>query len=143
MWYSTVTSTGPRSSSTAWVVIGVAQCNEGEKSTPAPVCNFQRHVSAIASNAPAAASSNAGDTPASVPTSPQTTLPRLMQPKNTVTNTANPRPRTQSGRASCAETLRTESDAIHDMPAIKLATTVTEDVRDNPNNTVATAVPIV
>src|SRR5467141_299202 len=40
------------------------------------------------------------DTPASVATSPQRMLPRLMEPKRTVTKTASPRPRTHSGRAS-------------------------------------------
>ena len=72
-------------------------------------------------NAPAAAVKSAGETPARVATSPQSTLPRLMEPKNTVTKTASPRPRTHSGSESCADTFRLERETIQDTPAMKLA----------------------
>ena len=52
---------------------------------------------------------------------PQSTLPSVRAPKNTVTNIASPRARTQSGSATCAETLRLASTAIHETPASMLA----------------------
>src|SRR5271169_1146440 len=142
MWYSNVTNTGPRSGSTSCVVMGAAQCMEGEKSTAAPGCSFHRQVSGIAINAPAAAANRAADTPASVATSPQKALPRLMAPKNTVTKTASPRPRTHSGRASCAETFKLDTDAIQPTPATKLAAIASTGSCEAPNNSVANAVPM-
>src|SRR5271155_82546 len=123
--------------------MGVAHCMDGEKSTAAPVCSFQRQVNGIAINAPAAAAKRAGDTPASVATSPQKALPMLMEPNNTVTKTASPRPRTHSGRVSCAETFRLDTDAIQATPATKLAAIASTGSCEAPNNSVANAVPMV
>ena len=41
--------------------------------------------------------------PRTAASSPQTALPSVRQPKNTVVYNASPRPRTQSGSATCAE----------------------------------------
>ena len=70
MRYSIVTSTGPRSGSIVRVVTGSGQCIEGEKSTLTPVCSFQRHVSGIATLAPAAATTRAAGNPATAAISP-------------------------------------------------------------------------
>ena len=57
------------------------------------------------------------DNPVSRPiipaTCPQTVLPKGRHPKKAVTNIASPRPRTQSGSATWAETLRLAKTAIH------------------------------
>jgi hypothetical protein len=45
-------------------------------------------------------------------TCPQIALPSVMEPKNTVMYIARPRPRTQSGKATCADTLRVGTAAI-------------------------------
>jgi len=58
----------------ARVVTGAAQCIDGEKSTFAPVCNFHRQVSRIATIAPAAATNRAAGSPATAATSPQIAL---------------------------------------------------------------------
>ena len=118
MRYSTVTSTGPRSLAMLCVVIGAGQCIDGERSMPAPVCSFQRQVSGMAATAPAAARKCAAGNPSHAATSPHTALPSVRQPKKTVVYKASPRPRTQSGSATCAETLSVASAAIHDAPAM-------------------------
>src|SRR6266568_3075419 len=100
---------------------GAGQCIEGVRSMPAPVCSFQRQVKGIAMRAPAAARPWATGRPTIAATCPQTALPSVMAPKKTVTNIASPRPRTHSGNATCAETLRLDKTAIHDTPAITLA----------------------
>src|SRR6266481_5160760 len=123
MWYSTVTRTGPRSFSIARVVTGAAQCIDGEKSTFAPVCNFHRQVSRIATIAPAAARNRAAGSPAIAATSPQIALPRVSAPNMTVTYIASPRPRTHSGNATWAETFRVDKATVHDAPATRLAAT--------------------
>src|ERR1700722_8899645 len=110
--------------------MGADQCMEGEKSTSAPVCSFQRQVSGIATTPPTAAISSAVETPTIVANSPHNTLPRLMVPKNTVTNTANPRPRTHSGSATWADTFRLDNEAIHAAPAIRLASSAVEACPD-------------
>jgi hypothetical protein len=63
MRYSTVTRTGPRSSSIACAVTGAGQCIDGVRSTPAPVCSFHRQVSGMAATAPAAARKCAAGSP--------------------------------------------------------------------------------
>ena len=73
---------------------------DGVRSTAAPVCNFQRHVSGTVVAAPSAARACAIGTPSMEATWPQIMLPSVSEPKNTVTNTASPRARTQSGRAT-------------------------------------------
>ena len=118
MRYSTVTSTGPRSCSMSCAVSGAGQCMDGVRSTPAPVCSFHRQVRGMAATAPAAARKCAVGSPTQTATSPQTALPSVRQPKNTVVYRASPRPRTQSGSATCADTLSVASAAIHDAPAI-------------------------
>ena len=42
-------------------------------------------------------------------------------PENTATNSARPRPRTHSGRATCAETFRFDNTVIQQAPATALA----------------------
>ena len=114
---------------------------EGEKSTFAPVCSFQRHVRGIAIAAPAAARSSAAGKPATAASSPQIALPMVNAPNITVTYMARPRPRTHSGNATCAETLRQDTAAIQEMPAMKLATIAIAGSRARANNAVASAVP--
>ena len=140
MWYSTVTRTGPLSGSIAWVVTGSGHCIDGEKSTFAPVCSFQRQVSGIAIIAPAAASQRAAGNPPMDASSPQIALPMVSAPNITVTYTASPRARTQSGSATCADTLRLDTAAIHDAPAMRLAATAASGPRAAANNPVAAAV---
>src|SRR6202451_2958749 len=123
IWYSMVTRTGPKSGSIAWRVTGAGHCIDGEKSTSAPVCTFQREASGITIIPPAAASSSAAGTPIKDASPPQIALPMVSAPNITVTYIANPRPRTQSGNATCADTLRLDTAAIHDAPAMKLAAT--------------------
>ena len=72
----------------------------------------------MAATAPAAARKCAAGSPTQTATSPHTALPSVRQPKNTVVYKASPRPRTQSGSATCADTLSVASAAIHDAPAI-------------------------
>src|SRR5258708_3639039 len=78
----------------------------GVRSTPAPACNFHRHVRGIAASTPPAARKCAAGNPRTAATLPQTALPTVRQPKNTVVYSASPRPRTQSGRETCADTAR-------------------------------------
>jgi hypothetical protein len=66
-----------------------------------------------------------------------------MAPKNTVTNIARPRPRTQSGSATCADTLKLASTHIHDRPASAQAVRPATGSRVWPNSTSAMAVPAV
>src|SRR5208283_6216678 len=65
--------------------------------------------------------SRAAGTPATAASSPQRALPRVSEPNITVTYTARPLPRTHSGKATCAETLRLDTAAIHEAPAMRLA----------------------
>src|SRR5271156_25025 len=90
--------------------------------------------------APAAAIKSAAGNPAMPASSPQSALPMVNEPNITVTYIASPRPRTQSGNATCADTLRQDTAAIHDAPAIRLAATAVQGSRANANNTVAAAV---
>jgi len=48
-------------------------------------------------------------------------LPAAIAPMKTVTNIASPRPRTQSGNASCADTLRVATATVQAAPATTLA----------------------
>lgn len=59
--------------------------------------SFQRQLSAIPTVAPAAATKCAAGKLNAEAIWPQSALTAVMAPKNTVTNIANPRPRTQSG----------------------------------------------
>src|ERR1700679_4120436 len=114
---------------------------DGEKSTPAPVTNFHRQVRGMAMTAPAAARSRAAGNPASTASCPQIALPMVNAPNITVTYIARPRPRTHSGRATWAETLRLETAAIHEAPAMRLAITAVAGWRAMANNAVAIEVP--
>src|SRR3984957_15359163 len=134
MRYSTVTRTGPRSGSIACVVTGAGQCMDGDRSTVAPVCNFQRQVSGIAIIAPAAARSRAPGKLITTASSPQIALPIVSAPNITVTYTAIPRPRTHSGNATWAETLRLDTAAIHAAPAMRLAATASAESCASANN---------
>src|SRR5580700_2689637 len=96
---------------------GCGQCIEGVKSTPAPVCSFQRHNSGIANSAPAAARKCAVGKLVKAAASPQNALPNVKPPNIMVLNSASPRPRTHPGNATCAEMLTAASTAIHDTPA--------------------------
>ena len=86
----------------------------------------------MAATAPAAARKCAVGNPSHAATSPHTALPRVRQPKNTVVYKASPRPRTQSGSATCAETLKVASAAIHDAPAMTLAASAIPGSRAKP-----------
>ena len=110
---------------------------DGEKSRFAPVCNFQRQVSGIAMIAPEAARARAARKPATAAISPHMALPMVSAPNITVTYIARPRPRTHSGRATCAETLRLDTAAIHDAPAMRLAATAVTMSPARANNAVA------
>ena len=79
--YSTVTSTGPRSSWISWLTTGAAQCSEGVRSTLPPVCRCQRHAIGIARSAPAAAMKWASGRPHTVATCPHSALPAVCAPK--------------------------------------------------------------
>src|ERR1700722_12643434 len=114
--------------------IGAGQCMDGDRSTVAPVCNFQRQVSGIAIVAPAAASSRAPGKPITAASSPQIALPIVRAPNITVTYTAIPRPRTHSGNATWAETLRLDTAAIHEAPAMRLAATAVAESCASANN---------
>ena len=75
---------------------------------------------------------SAAGTPTTPATCPQSALPSVMAPKKTVTKIASPRPRTQSGSATCAETLRLASTAIHETPASRLATSASDRLARQP-----------
>src|SRR3954463_10559628 len=66
-------------------------------------------------------------------------LPRLMAPNITVTISASPRPRTQAGRPTWADTLMVASTAIHERPAQKLAASAAAGLRARPHSTRAAA----
>src|SRR5271156_1844116 len=116
-----ITRTGPRSGSIARDVTGAGQCIDGDRSTFVPVCSFHAQVRGIAMTVPAAAANRAAVTPAMAASSPQIALPIVKAPNITVTYTASPRPRTHSGNATCAETFRLATAAIHEAPATRLA----------------------
>src|SRR5271165_7639612 len=120
--------------------MGAGQCIDGDKSTRAPVCNFQRQVNGIAMTAPAAATSRAADTPIEAASPPQIALPTVRAPNITVTYTARPRPRTHSGSATWAETLRSDTAAIHDAPAMRLAAMAVAEFCATANNPVASEI---
>ena len=143
MRYSTSVRTGPWSGSTSAVVTGSGQCMEGVKSMAAPVCSFQRQVRGMARTAPAAAAYRANGRPTRLATSPQITLPRLKDPNMMVTYMASPRPRTHSGSATCAETLRLETPAIQEAPASTLAASAKLALCAMPKSAVARAVATV
>src|SRR5262245_6013221 len=121
--------------------IGAGQCIDGERSTPAPVCSFQRQVAGIAKRAPNAAITCAAGRPIIPATWPQIALPTVRQPKNAVTKIASPRPRTQSGSATWADTLRLAKTAIQDAPATALPANAIGALRANAYRTIARAVP--
>ena len=123
--------------------VGCGQCMEGVKSTPAPVCSFQRHSSGMAMSAPAAATKCAIGRLVKAATWPQIALPKVKPPNMTVVKIASPRPRTQPGKPTCAEMLTAESTAIHDTPAKKLAASATAGCRASANIAMAIAVPTV
>src|SRR5580692_12918653 len=125
------------------MVTGAGQCIDGEKSTSAPVCSFHRQVSGMARTAPAAAAARAAGSPAIAASSPHRALPMVRDPNMTVTYIASPRPRTHSGKATCAETLRLDTAAIHEAPAIRLAATATPAPWATANNAIAAEVAIV
>src|SRR5713226_1375974 len=121
--------------------MGAGQCIDGVWSMPAAVWSFHRHVRGIATRAPAAATKCATGRPNIPATCPQIALPREIAPKNAVTNIARPRPRTHSGSATWAETLRLDKTAIQDTPAMTLADRAMEELRASPNSAIAIAVP--
>src|ERR1700684_976371 len=83
--------------------------------------SFQRQESGIANSAPAAAAHRAVSNPAFAAIHPQSALPAVIEPNMTVKKIDRPRPRTQSGKASCAETYRTDSTTVQAAPAISAA----------------------
>ena len=93
----------------------------------------------MATIAPAAARKCAIGNPTQTAISPHAALPSVKQPKNTVVYSASPRPRTQSGSATCAETLSVASAAIQDAPAMTLAASAVNGSRANPYSTIANA----
>src|ERR1700731_1632742 len=139
MGYSIVTRTGPRSDSMSCDTVGCGQCIEGVKSTPAPVCSFQRQSSGRAMSAPAAAMKCATGRLVRAATLPQSALPNANPPNMTVLKIESPRPRTQPGNATWAETLRADSTAIHDMPATTLAASAMAGCRASPYSGIAVA----
>src|SRR5262249_60581084 len=117
------------------------QCIDGERSSPAPVCSFQGQVAGIATRAPIAAIIWVAARPIIPATWPQIALPKVRQPKNAVTKIASPRPRTQSGSATWADTLRLAKTAIQDPPATALPANAIGALRANANRSIDKAVP--
>jgi len=81
--------------------------------------------------------------PNQVPTWPQSALPALIEPNRTIANIASPRPRTQDGSATCADTFSVARTAIQESPASTLAIRAVAGSRARANKTSAIAVPSV
>src|SRR6516225_7640586 len=111
------------------------------RSSPAPVCSFQRQVKGMTATAAVAATKCVVSSPIRLASLPQITLPSASAPKKIVMYKARPRPRTHSGSATCAETLRLASTETHAAPAIKLASKPVSMSRASANSRSTIAVP--